>query len=69
MHPAEPNFAHFDMILIGAIGEDFSNVESLQYDLATLQSATNNFSDENKLGEGGFGGVYKVTLRDKCKER
>ncbi|KAL9243531.1 hypothetical protein vseg_017406 [Gypsophila vaccaria] len=37
-------------------------VESLQYDLATLISATNNFSDENKLGEGGFGGVYKGTL-------
>ncbi|KAL2931627.1 Cysteine-rich receptor-like protein kinase 10 [Bienertia sinuspersici] len=43
-------------------GEDFTNAESLQYDLATLQCATNNFSSENKLGEGGFGGVYKATL-------
>ncbi|KAL2931628.1 Cysteine-rich receptor-like protein kinase 10 [Bienertia sinuspersici] len=43
-------------------GEDFTNAESLQYDLATLQSATNNFSNENKVGEGGFGGVYKATL-------
>jgi hypothetical protein len=25
-----------------------------------LKSATKNFSDENKLGEGGFGDVYKV---------
>ena len=41
-------------------GEDFLNVESLQYDLKVLQIATNMFSDENKLGEGGFGGVYKV---------
>ncbi|KMT04027.1 hypothetical protein BVRB_8g187300 [Beta vulgaris subsp. vulgaris] len=39
--------------------EDFTTVESLQYDLTTLQSATSNFSEENKLGEGGFGGVYK----------
>ncbi|XP_074270061.1 cysteine-rich receptor-like protein kinase 6 [Silene latifolia] len=36
--------------------------DSLQYDFATLLNATNNFSDENKLGEGGFGGVYKGTL-------
>lgn len=25
-----------------------------------IATATNNFSDENKLGEGGFGPVYKV---------
>jgi len=25
-----------------------------------LKAATKNFSDENKLGEGGFGDVYKV---------
>uniref|UniRef100_A0A2N9EFZ7 non-specific serine/threonine protein kinase n=1 Tax=Fagus sylvatica TaxID=28930 RepID=A0A2N9EFZ7_FAGSY len=29
-----------------------------------LLSATNNFAEENKLGEGGFGGVYKGYLRD-----
>ncbi|KAI9187541.1 hypothetical protein LWI28_029246 [Acer negundo] len=31
------------------------------YDLKTIAIATNNFSDNNKLGEGGFGPVYKVT--------
>lgn len=32
------------------------------FDLGTVASATNNFSDENKLGEGGFGPVYKVAI-------
>ncbi|KAM7465176.1 hypothetical protein LguiB_012738 [Lonicera macranthoides] len=43
---------------------DISNVQSLQFDLGTIQAATNNFSDENKIGEGGFGMVYKGTLAD-----
>ena len=29
-------------------------------DLATIVKATNNFSNGNKVGEGGFGPVYKV---------
>jgi hypothetical protein len=29
-----------------------------------LVRATNNFAEENKLGEGGFGGVYKGFLRE-----
>jgi serine/threonine protein kinase len=29
-----------------------------------LAYATNNFNDEEKLGQGGFGGVYKGFLRD-----
>ncbi|KAG6652100.1 L-type lectin-domain containing receptor kinase IX.1-like isoform X1 [Carya illinoinensis] len=29
-----------------------------------LVGATNDFAEENKLGEGGFGGVYKGFLRD-----
>ncbi|RWR88309.1 cysteine-rich receptor-like protein kinase 10 isoform X2 [Cinnamomum micranthum f. kanehirae] len=33
-------------------------------DLATILLATNSFSDKNKLGEGGFGPVYKGILRD-----
>ncbi|RRT67095.1 hypothetical protein B296_00014834 [Ensete ventricosum] len=42
--------------------EEVRSAESLLFDLATLRSATNNFSDANKLGEGGFGPVYKGTL-------
>ncbi|OEL17593.1 Cysteine-rich receptor-like protein kinase 10 [Dichanthelium oligosanthes] len=34
------------------------------FDLPTLQEATENFSEKNKLGEGGFGTVYKGTLSD-----
>ena len=34
--------------------------ESLQFDFDTIRVATNDFSDVNKLGEGGFGLVYKV---------
>ncbi|CAL5095567.1 unnamed protein product [Urochloa decumbens] len=44
--------------------EEMRSSESLLYDLNTLRAATNNFSEENKLGEGGFGPVYKGTLQD-----
>lgn len=33
-----------------------------------LSQATNNFSDEGKLGQGGFGGVYKGLLSDSKTE-
>ena len=31
-------------------------------DLSTIADATDNFAINNKLGEGGFGPVYKVNL-------
>ncbi|KAK9268594.1 hypothetical protein L1049_000349 [Liquidambar formosana] len=34
------------------------------FDLATIANATNNFSINNKIGEGGFGPVYKGVLED-----
>ncbi|XP_024926162.3 G-type lectin S-receptor-like serine/threonine-protein kinase B120 [Ziziphus jujuba] len=34
------------------------------FSFSPLESATRHFSDENKLGQGGFGPVYKGTLTD-----
>jgi hypothetical protein len=36
------------------------DVELPLFDFHTIASATNNFSFTNKIGEGGFGPVYKV---------
>ncbi|GKV34542.1 hypothetical protein SLEP1_g42908 [Rubroshorea leprosula] len=49
-------------IVATAEGDEMIEAESLQYDLATIRAATNNFCDENKLGQGGFGAVYKGKL-------
>nr|XP_034892322.1 putative receptor-like protein kinase At4g00960 [Populus alba] len=38
------------------------DVELLQLDFGTVRAATGNFSEDNKLGQGGFGVVYKGTL-------
>nr|GMD86340.1 cysteine-rich receptor-like protein kinase 25 [Ipomoea batatas]GMD86344.1 cysteine-rich receptor-like protein kinase 25 [Ipomoea batatas] len=34
--------------------------ESAQYDFITIQAVTNCFSPDNKIGEGGYGAVYKA---------
>jgi len=48
------------IFLCCVVVEGLSDADSLQFDLATIEAATNRFSDENKIGKGGFGVVYKV---------
>ncbi|MFS7980404.1 putative protein kinase RLK-Pelle-DLSV family [Helianthus anomalus] len=44
---------------------DICNAESLQYSFSLVKVATNDFSEDNKLGQGGFGAIYKGTLEDR----
>ncbi|KAJ0500694.1 putative protein kinase RLK-Pelle-DLSV family [Helianthus annuus] len=46
------------------ISDDNEDLELPLYSLSTILHATNNFSFNNKLGEGGFGPVYKGVLED-----
>ncbi|KAK5814172.1 hypothetical protein PVK06_029624 [Gossypium arboreum] len=44
------------------IDESRRNGDLPYFDLGTIAAATNNFSSDNKLGQGGFGPVYKGVL-------
>ncbi|KAI5582842.1 hypothetical protein BDE02_07G112900 [Populus trichocarpa] len=48
----------------GADEEGYTTIDSLSIGLNTLREATGNFCDEYKLGQGGFGPVYKGKLRN-----
>lgn len=47
-----------------AESQDVESVDSMMIDISTLRAATGDFAESNKLGEGGFGVVYKGTLPD-----
>ncbi|RZC09266.1 G-type lectin S-receptor-like serine/threonine-protein kinase At4g27290 [Glycine soja] len=44
--------------------KDMDDLDIQLFDLPTITTATNDFSMENKIGEGGFGPVYKGILVD-----
>ncbi|CAN6205639.1 unnamed protein product [Urochloa humidicola] len=44
--------------------ERMARAKCMVFDFLTLQEATENFSEERKLGQGGFGVVYKGKLPD-----
>ncbi len=60
----EQKLIPFSLTLIDANysteAEDIENLDSMLIDICILRSATGDFAESNKLGEGGFGAVYKV---------
>lgn len=50
----------YKMSVTAEIGE--ANVGLTIFDWRTLSAATNHFSSSNKVGKGGFGLVYRVTI-------
>ncbi|CAH8275637.1 unnamed protein product [Arabidopsis lyrata] len=52
----------FDTAPASEGGDDITTADSLQLDYRTIQSATNDFAESNKIGRGGFGEVYKGTF-------
>ncbi|XP_056848087.1 cysteine-rich receptor-like protein kinase 10 [Raphanus sativus] len=45
-------------------GDNRTTADSLQIDYRSIQTATANFAENNKIGKGGFGEVYKGILLD-----
>lgn len=55
-----PNLFHAFVNFLCEGADGIVSVESLEFNLNSIRVATENFSDANKLGQGGFGIVYKV---------
>jgi hypothetical protein len=57
--------AHKQFTTENMLGENLNQVEVQElplFNFEKLASATNNFHPSNKLGQGGFGPVYKVMV-------
>lgn len=50
------------LIVCCAAADDVTASGSLQFDFRAIEAATNNFQESNKLGQGGFGEVYKACI-------
>ncbi|KAM1797013.1 hypothetical protein ACFX11_037180 [Malus domestica] len=49
-------------LIPGEDADEIRSAESLQFNFETIRIATDDFSETNKLGQGGFGYVYKGRL-------
>jgi hypothetical protein len=56
------NEEEFEIEIETEVANDLKVGDILQFDFEIIRLATNNFSDANILGEGGFGIVYKVKI-------
>ena len=44
------------------VEDEIESADSLQFSFETIRVATEDFSEANMLGQGGFGPVYKVSF-------
>ncbi|XVF04047.1 hypothetical protein REPUB_Repub05bG0047200 [Reevesia pubescens] len=63
-YPKKPGLVTFVSESSFSVKNQKEDLELPLFDLATIVLATDNFSMNNKLGEGGFGAVYKGILKD-----